>query len=316
MEKYLVKAKIARACWNFKEAPADIEYFPKGEHIICCSVGGEPKEISVVVDENCAETMQKSLDAVFAAFDKGEASKPFLDFDHDGGRAAAYPRRFFWKDGLRLELEWTPAGRQAVECREYNYFSPEFFVDSQGRPQGVNFPGPIGGLCNVPAFQTIEKISATLTKGNDMPNSEEDEKKGQGGGNPPAKAQNEEGETLKKENEELKSKIAELEASAKAAEERAKNVEKEAASARRSAIETRVDALVAAGRAAAGSREAIVEAALKSGDNGEALFASYPERAAASGSPLPAGSQRGGEVGAGDGISLAAAGFKKQMSGE
>lgn len=102
----------------------------------------------------------------------------------------------------------------------------------------------------------------------------------------------------------------------RAAEERAKNVEKEAASARRSAIETRVDALVAAGRAAAGSREAIVEAALKSGDNGEALFASYPERAAASGSPLPAGSQRGGEGGAEDGISLAAAGFKKQMSGE
>ena len=49
--------------------------------------------------------MQKSLDDAFAQFDAGEASKPFLDFDHEGKRAAAYPRRFFWKDGLRLELE-------------------------------------------------------------------------------------------------------------------------------------------------------------------------------------------------------------------
>lgn len=105
MENILIKAKLAAACWDYKEAPRDIEYFPEGEHTIQCSVNGKPQELTVKIDSSVAEVMQKSLGDAFAQFDAGEASKPFLDFDHEGKHAAAYPRRFFRKDGLWLELE-------------------------------------------------------------------------------------------------------------------------------------------------------------------------------------------------------------------
>lgn len=321
MKNILIKAKLAAACWDYKEAPRDIEYFPEGEHTIQCSVNGKPQELTVKIDSSAAETMQKSLDDAFAQFDAGEASKPFLDFDHEGKRAAAYPRRFFWKDGLRLELEWTPAGRSAVECREYNYFSPQFLVDKDGKPAGVSFPGAIGALCNVPAFQTIEKISATkTTEGKPMAdnNDNADNKPANGGNgdNPPA-PQNNETEKLKKENESLKAKIAELEQKEKDAQDAAEAARKTAAAARRAGIEGKVDALISAGRLRAESRETVIAAALKSDDDGAALFATYPERISASGAPIA--TQPNGTTAAAsdstpvDGIAQAAAGFKKIM---
>ncbi len=87
---YKIQNFKVKAAWqvDFSNAPNDFEYMPAGEHTICCSVNGKPKEVTINVDENTALLLQRSLDEVFALFDKGEMSKPFIDFDHSEGEAA------------------------------------------------------------------------------------------------------------------------------------------------------------------------------------------------------------------------------------
>lgn len=167
MEKYLVKANLSSGAFDaVGGVPSSIEYMPAGVHTICCSVDGKPKQITVSVDESTAAQLQASLEDALAKFEAGEMSKPFIDFDHKGEKAAAFPVRFYWADGVRLEVEWTDAGRGAVKRKEYNYFSPQWFMGDGA--VAIASPGAIGALCNVPAFQKIEKISSTINKGNNM----------------------------------------------------------------------------------------------------------------------------------------------------
>jgi len=90
----------------------------------------------------------------------GERSRPYVDFDHSGGEAAAIPVRFFWSDGIRLAVDWTSAGASALRGRTYSYFSPEFHIGETGHPSALPEVGSIGSLVNTPAFQSIEKLSA------------------------------------------------------------------------------------------------------------------------------------------------------------
>lgn len=312
------KANLAKAAFqvDFSKAPDDIEYMPAGEHIISCTVNGEPKEVRILCDEACAEVFQNSLDAVFSEFDAGRMSKPFIDFDHEGGEAAAFPRRFFWRDGLRLELEWTDAGRRAVEEKRYNYFSPEFLFDAAGEPKGVSYPGAVGALVNVPAFQTIEKISAkqTQTKGRNMADEEKEptveELQEQ------LKTKDDEIAGLKAQLEEkapppddeiqaLKARVEELEKGKEKAEE-------EAAQARLAAISDRAEALVKAGRVKASGKDALIKAALASDDNGKAIFDAIPE-APLGAPPFECGREPPADGGP-KGIARAAAAFNRQIS--
>lgn len=316
------------AAWqvDWSVAPNDFEYMPAGSHTICCTVNGEAREITVVCDESCAEIFQASLDAVNAAYDRGEMSRPFVDFDHENKEAAAFPKRFFWKDGLRLEVEWTAAGRQAVEEKRYNYCSPMFLIDDDGKLMGVNYPGSIAALVNVPAFQSIQKISAKLTnstqtKESDMSENKNEELEKQ------LKQKDDEINALKaqledkkaggddgKKDEEigaLKAKVADLEKANKDAADKAE-------CARKSAIEKRVDSLVECGRLKAEAKAAYVAAALASDDDGEALFGGLAEVADA---PLNLGKNPAAAksaVGAAKerevvGLEVAAAAFNKQI---
>ena len=95
---------------------------------------------------------------------KSEVCKDgFVDFDHQGKTAAAHPKQFFWNPGrgVFLELEWTKGGREAVEGRDYRYFSPTFGLDSKGNPTGLPSTGAIGALTNKPAFRSIQKVAAS-----------------------------------------------------------------------------------------------------------------------------------------------------------
>ena len=306
MKHYKISNLKASAAWqvDFSTAPNDFEYMPAGEHTISCSVNGKPKEITVVCDESTAALFQKSLDAVNAAYDRGEMSRPFVDFDHEEGEAAAFPKRFFWRDGLRLEVEWTESGRRAVEERRYNYCSPQFFFDPEtGVLQGVAYPGAIGALVNVPAFQCIQKISAKLTqtKDNDM----SDDKNKQPADDKTAELEKQ----LKAKDDEisaLKAKLADLEQAKKDAEDKA-------ACARKSAVEAKVDELVKCGRIKADARDEVVAAALQRDDNGAKLLDSYPEAADAPldfGSAKQTGKKPDGQL---HGLELAAAAFNKQF---
>ena len=167
MKKYLIKANLSTSAVDIENGvPSSIEYMPAGIHTIQCSVNGKAKEITVEVTEATAQQLQASLEAILAQFEAGQMSKPFIDFDHKGEKAAAFPIKFYWENGVRLELEWTQAGREAIAEKIYNYFSPEWFMSDNS--VAIASPGAIGALCNVPAFQTIEKISSTKTKENNM----------------------------------------------------------------------------------------------------------------------------------------------------
>ncbi len=88
--------------------------------------------------------------------------RPFIDFDHAGGQAAAIPRRFSWQEGqgVMLALDWTSAGESAIAGRNYSYFSPCFLVDETGDPTALPSTGAIGSLVNNPAFRNIARIAA------------------------------------------------------------------------------------------------------------------------------------------------------------
>ena len=313
MEKYLVKANLSSGAVDAGGGvPSSIEYMPAGVHTICCSVDGKPKQITVGVDESTAAQLQASLEDALAKFEAGEMSKPFIDFDHKGEKAAAFPVKFYWDDGVRLEVEWTDAGRGAVERKEYNYFSPQWFMGDGA--VAIASPGAIGALCNVPAFQKIEKISSTINKGNNM---------AEQNGNQDAKTVEQLEAELASEKQKcatLQAQLDELQKNKDDADKKADDAEKEkeaeakkAAAARKELIEFKVNELVKAGRLAAAGKDAFIEAALASADNGKLLMAGIPERASASIAPVataaaPAKAQTL------HGVELAAKGFAAMLA--
>ncbi len=148
--------------------PDSIEWMPAGRHLVYCTRDDEPAEVEIEATDADAAKLNEQLQAARKLADEGKASRPFIDFDHEGGEAAAIPVEFFWQDGIRVRVEWTKAGAEAVQGRVYSYFSPEFFADKSGRVTAIPEVGPIGALVNTPAFQRIERLAANLS----TPNSE------------------------------------------------------------------------------------------------------------------------------------------------
>lgn len=145
-------------------APSSILFFPAGKSSISASKGGKPAQIEVTVSKETADLLQSELAAALLAANEGIASRPFVDFAHEGKTAAALPTSFRWEEGkgVMLDLEWTASGKAAVEGKDFSYFSPEWF-QKDGKVTGLNIPGTVGGLVNTPAFQNIGKIAASLT---------------------------------------------------------------------------------------------------------------------------------------------------------
>jgi len=122
-------------------APTEILYLPAGTHTVYAQVGGGPKALEVHVSALTARLLQSDLEELL-----GSSFKPFIDFDYTGQAAAADPKRFVWKpgEGVFLALEWTRSGRQAVEGKDYRYFSPAFQIDAKGELQGLPANGNRG----------------------------------------------------------------------------------------------------------------------------------------------------------------------------
>lgn len=116
------------------------------------------------VTAEAASALQRDLMRKLEAHKRGECARPCGYFDHEAGRASFLPKRFSWDDakGIVLEVEWTSAGKVAVEGKDYSYFSPRFALDEEGLvvglvPEGVE----VGSLVNNPAFDRIEMIAAS-----------------------------------------------------------------------------------------------------------------------------------------------------------
>jgi hypothetical protein len=135
-----------------------IVFLPEGTHTITASVAGKPKTLTVTVDDRVLAGFADDL-----ARRQESNVRPFAGFDHKPGAASFIPQGFRYEPGvgLLLDVEWTAAGRAAIEGRDYSYFSPTFLVSKDGIPTGLTGRGEIGSLVNDPAFEEIPRIAAS-----------------------------------------------------------------------------------------------------------------------------------------------------------
>jgi len=131
-----------------------IVYLPEGHHSISATVGGKPKRVDVTIDERIAASFTEDLSKRFES-----NVRPFAGFDHKQGPASFIPKEFRYESGvgLVLDVEWTEAGRKAIEGKDYSYFSPTFLLSDAGVPFGLPPRGEIGSLVNDPAFEEIPR---------------------------------------------------------------------------------------------------------------------------------------------------------------
>ena len=134
-----------------------IVYLPEGVHQIQATVNGKPQKRTVTVDQRVLASFSEDLASRLA-----RNVRPFAGFDHIAGPASFLPKEFRYEPGtgLVLDVEWTSAGKAAIEGKDYSYFSPNFLL-MNGIPSGLAGHGEIGSLVNEPAFEAMEKIAAS-----------------------------------------------------------------------------------------------------------------------------------------------------------
>lgn len=145
--------------------PNAIVYIPEGVHTIRPTVDGKAQTITIKMEADQGERIAASFQDQLSKIQAGNV-RPFMDFDHKEGPASGLPKRFFYEKGkgLMLEVEWTGKGRQAIEGKDYSYFSPTFYKDDEGVPSGIPERGPLGSLVNSPAFRDIPRVAASEAK--------------------------------------------------------------------------------------------------------------------------------------------------------
>lgn len=134
-----------------------IVYLPEGVHEIHATVNGKAQKRTVTVDQRVLASFAEDLASRLA-----RNVRPFAGFDHAAGAASFLPKEFRYEHGtgLVLDVEWTSAGKSAIEGKDYSYFSPNFLLIN-GIPAGLAKHGEIGSLVNEPAFEAMEKIAAS-----------------------------------------------------------------------------------------------------------------------------------------------------------
>jgi len=149
------------------EAPSELQYMPPGTHRINASRSGKPVSLDIKVDASTAETLNAFLQAQLAKATEGKDDRPFFDFNHEDREAAAWPTEFYWAGddlktgGVRAKIEWSGAGKTAVQDKTFRRFSPTFIPDNEGKVIGSETN--MGGLVNRAAFKSIQPLFA---KGN------------------------------------------------------------------------------------------------------------------------------------------------------
>ena len=146
------------------DVPQDIQYMPPGSHRIHASRGGKPVSLGITVDSVTAFTLDAFLQAQLAKAADGTDDRPFFDFNHEDREAAAWPTEFYWAGtdpktgGVRAKVEWSGAGRTAVEQKTFRRFSPTFIPDQSGHV--ISSETNMGGLVNRAAFKKIQPLFA------------------------------------------------------------------------------------------------------------------------------------------------------------
>lgn len=162
--RVLISAALANALGS--GLPDEIVYLPEGEHQITPWVDGKPRPITVKVPAARGAAIAASLQAALDDRMKSNV-RPWFDFEHKRGVASALPTGFRYEPGkgVMAKVEWTGAGKAAIEGRDFSYFSPAFLLGDDDVPDGLPERGPLGGLVNEPAFREIPRIAASDAAG-------------------------------------------------------------------------------------------------------------------------------------------------------
>jgi phage I-like protein len=162
------------------DVPAEIQWAPPGRHKITAFKNGEPTEMEIAISQATAQRLAATLQEYRSKSAAGAEDRPYLDFNHDDGEAAAHVLDFFWggddpiKGGVRAKVEWTEPGKQAILGRAYRRFSPSFFLDAKGELVGA--PVNMGGLVNKAAFKGIQAIWSRDSSGDRQPTTKQPNK--------------------------------------------------------------------------------------------------------------------------------------------
>ena len=154
----MASQKVTAAFQSEIDQTDSIVYLPEGKHTISAVKGGKPQTLDVIVDSRVLASFSEDLKQRQSA-----NVRPFAGFDHTAGKASFIPKEFRYESGvgLILDVDWTKAGRDAIEGKDYSYFSPTFRVSDAGIPVGLTQRGEIGSLVNDPAFEEIKRIAAS-----------------------------------------------------------------------------------------------------------------------------------------------------------
>lgn len=280
-----------------------IVFLPEGNHRISATVGGKPKTVDVTVDRS-----------ILASFADGLAKRqesnvrPFGGFDHREGPASFIPREFRYEDGvgLMLDVEWTAAGKAAIDGRDYSYFSPTFLLSKDGTPIGLAPRGEIGSLVNDPAFEEIPRIAAShqteippmeqlvelgLVEASCAPESALETAKASLATLRETAAQASEVETIKASNAELTNKLEAAEAKIKELEAACGDYRKKMTETAEAAADAAIDDAVKAGRIAPqdDAAKAFWRGSILSNPEAVKVLASLPVNPALEGKTILAG---------------------------
>jgi hypothetical protein len=116
--------------------PTEIQWMPAGKHRITAHKDGKPVTLDVLVTAASAARLQTLLQDLRSKAATGAEDLPYIDFNHDDNRAAGYITAFSWggddpaTGGIRAMVDWTGAGKAALQGREYRRFSPSFAVNT------------------------------------------------------------------------------------------------------------------------------------------------------------------------------------------
>jgi phage I-like protein len=158
--------------------PREIMYMPGGVQEISASRGGK-----TAVQAKLSVTPEAAgvLNAALQAHNTASRQRPYFDFNHEDREASAWPTGFRWSDtpepGIYASVEWSTAGRSAIEGKSYRAFSPRFYEDQSTKPWGIEgAPLNMGGLVNKPAFKKILPLWAKAGAQDNPAPSEHDER--------------------------------------------------------------------------------------------------------------------------------------------
>ena len=140
--------------------PAEICYFPEGKQKIYPS--SHPEGVWVNLPADKGQTIAAQFDARLQELRKNTV-KPWMDFEHTAKYpASGRPTSFRYEAGVGLmcAMDWSRAGKEAIEGKDVGYFSPRVDIDENGVPCALPERGPLGGLVAEPAFRNMPALAA------------------------------------------------------------------------------------------------------------------------------------------------------------